>query len=175
MAFDDLDTPLFDTTFVVVDLETTGTSPERDAITEIGAVKVRGGEVLGEFATLVNPGCAIPPQIIQVTGITTAMVLDAPRIEAVLPGFLEFAAGAVLVAHNARFDTGFLKAAGPGRGAPGGPVPGVWNGDNLPPGKCSSRKATNSARKRSTSSSKVSRTAILRSGRPPRRRRRIWC
>ncbi len=111
LAFDDLDTPLFDTTFVVVDLETTGTSPERDAITEIGAVKVRGGEVLGEFATLVNPGCAIPPQIIQVTGITTAMVLDAPRIEAVLPGFLEFAAGAVLVAHNARFDTGFLKAA----------------------------------------------------------------
>ncbi len=123
LAFDDLDTPLFDTTFVVVDLETTGTSPERDAITEIGAVKVRGGEVLGEFATLVNPGCAIPPQIIQVTGITTAMVLDAPRIEAVLPGFLEFAAGAVLVAHNARFDTGFLKAAGAPRPRPGGPAP----------------------------------------------------
>ncbi|MBB5918007.1 DNA polymerase-3 subunit epsilon [Nocardia transvalensis] len=111
LAFDDLDTPLYDVTFVVVDLETTGTSPERDAITEIGAVKVRGGEVLGEFATLINPGCAIPPQIVQVTGITTAMVMDAPQIEAVLPGFLEFAAGAVLVAHNARFDTGFLKAA----------------------------------------------------------------
>ncbi|WP_280335323.1 exonuclease domain-containing protein, partial [Nocardia wallacei] len=129
LAFDDLDTPLFDTTFVVVDLETTGTSPERDAITEIGAVKVRGGEVLGEFATLVNPGCAIPPQIIQVTGITTAMVLDAPRIEAVLPGFLEFAAGAVLVAHNARFDTGFLKAAAPRRAAPGAPVHVVWTGE----------------------------------------------
>ncbi len=111
LAFDDLDTPLYATTFVVVDLETTGTSPERDAITEIGAVKVRGGEVLGEFATLVNPGCAIPPQIVHVTGITTAMVMEAPRIDAVLPGFLEFAAGAVLVAHNARFDTGFLKAA----------------------------------------------------------------
>ncbi|WP_432420328.1 DEDD exonuclease domain-containing protein [Nocardia neocaledoniensis] len=111
LAFDELDTPLYDTTFVVVDLETTGTSPDGDAITEIGAVKVRGGEVLGEFATLVNPGCAIPPAIVHVTGITTAMVYEAPRIEAVLPGFLEFAAGAVLVAHNARFDTAFLKAA----------------------------------------------------------------
>ena len=111
LAFDDLDTPLYDITFVVVDLETTGTSPDGDAITEIGAVKVRGGEVLGEFATLVDPGRAIPPQIVQITGITTAMVCTAPRIEAVLPGFLEFAAGAVLVAHNARFDIGFLKAA----------------------------------------------------------------
>ncbi|MBF6330199.1 DEDD exonuclease domain-containing protein [Nocardia transvalensis] len=111
LAFDDLDTPLYATTFVVVDLETTGTSPEGDAITEIGAVKVCGGEVLGEFATLVDPGCPIPPQVVQVTGITTAMVRDAPRIEAVLPGFLEFASGAVLVAHNARFDMGFLKAA----------------------------------------------------------------
>ncbi|MFB8004657.1 DEDD exonuclease domain-containing protein [Nocardia sp. NPDC056000] len=111
LAFDELETPLYDTTFVVVDLETTGTSPDGDAITEIGAVKVRGGEVLGEFATLINPGYAIPPQIVQITGITTAMVIDAPRIEQVLPGFLEFAAGAVLVAHNAPFDTGFLRAA----------------------------------------------------------------
>ncbi|MCX4098730.1 DEDD exonuclease domain-containing protein [Nocardia sp. alder85J] len=108
---DDPDVPLYDTTFVVVDLETTGGSADGDAITEIGAVKVRGGEVLGEFATLVDPGCPIPPQVVQLTGITTAMVRDAPRIEAVLPGFLEFAAGAVLVAHNARFDTRFLKAA----------------------------------------------------------------
>ncbi|WP_433756114.1 DEDD exonuclease domain-containing protein [Nocardia sp. CA-135398] len=111
LAFDELETPLYDTTFVVVDLETTGTSPEGDAITEIGAVKVRGGEVLGEFATLVNPGRAIPPAIVQITGITTAMVYEAPRIEAVLPGFLEFAKGAVLVAHNARFDMAFLRAA----------------------------------------------------------------
>ncbi|MFD6453074.1 DEDD exonuclease domain-containing protein, partial [Nocardia sp. NPDC060220] len=111
LAFDELDTPLYATTFVVVDLETTGTSADRDAITEIGAVKVRGGEVLGEFATLVNPGYAIPPAIVQITGITTAMVYGAPRIEGVLPGFFEFAAGAVLVAHNARFDTAFLKAA----------------------------------------------------------------
>ncbi|WP_378739281.1 DEDD exonuclease domain-containing protein [Nocardia brasiliensis] len=111
LVFDDLDTPLYDTTFVVVDLETTGTSPGADMITEIGAVKVRGGEVLGEFATLVNPGRAVPPAIVQVTGITTAMVYAAPPIESVLPGFLEFASGAVLVAHNARFDMAFLRAA----------------------------------------------------------------
>ncbi len=108
------DPTLRETTFVVVDLETTGgrSSGERhDEITEIGAVKVRGGEILGEFATLVDPGRAIPPQIVALTGITTAMVYDAPRIEAVLPSFLEFCRGAVLVAHNAGFDIGFLRAA----------------------------------------------------------------
>jgi DNA polymerase-3 subunit epsilon len=104
------------TTFVVVDLETTGgrhtsATGRCDAITEIGAVKVRGGEVLGEFATLVDPGRDIPPQIVQLTGITSAMVCDAPKIEAVLPMFLEFVRGAVLVAHNAGFDVGFLRAA----------------------------------------------------------------
>src|SRR6201995_5363147 len=108
---------LRETTFVVVDLETTGgrmTAADgkvADAITEIGAVKVRGGVVLGEFATLVDPQRSIPPQIVQLTGITTAMVCDAPTIAAVLPMFLEFARGAVLVAHNARFDMGFLRAA----------------------------------------------------------------
>jgi DNA polymerase III subunit epsilon len=108
---------LRETTFVIVDLETTGgrmrgsDGKPADAITEIGAVKVRGGEVLGEFATLVDPQRSIPPQIVQLTGITTAMVCDAPRIAAVLPMFLEFAHGAVLVAHNAHFDMGFLRAA----------------------------------------------------------------
>ncbi|GAB2602036.1 DEDD exonuclease domain-containing protein [Pseudactinotalea suaedae] len=102
--------PLHEVTFVVVDLETTGGSPSSSEITEIGAVKVRGGEVLGEFATLVNPGVAIPPTITVLTGITTAMVISAPRIQEVLPSFLEFAHGAVLVAHNAAFDVGFLKA-----------------------------------------------------------------
>src|SRR3984957_20295764 len=108
---------LRETTFVVVDLETTGgrlTTVDgklADAITEIGAVKVRGGVVLGEFATLVDPQRSIPPQIVQLTGITTAMVCDAPTIAAVLPMFLEFARGAVMVAHNARFDMGFLRAA----------------------------------------------------------------
>ena len=110
-SFDELAEPLRETTFVVVDLETTGGSARTDAITEIGAVKVRAGEVLGEFATLVDPGRNIPPQITILTGITDAMVTDAPRISGVLPAFLEFARGAVLVAHNARFDIGFLKAA----------------------------------------------------------------
>ncbi|SFK94338.1 DNA polymerase-3 subunit epsilon [Amycolatopsis sacchari] len=116
LTFDELGTPLRDTTFVVFDLETTGTKPGPNGITEIGAVKVRGGEVLGEFATLVNPGMPIPPQIVALTGITGAMVYDAPPIERVLPAFLEFAAGAVLVAHNAPFDTGFLRAACAGHG-----------------------------------------------------------
>ncbi|MDM8085461.1 DEDD exonuclease domain-containing protein [Cellulomonas cellasea] len=111
LALDELGVPLSEVTFVVVDLETTGSAPQGSAITEIGAVKVRGGEVLGEFQTLVNPGGPIPAFISVLTGITTAMVVEAPRIEEVLPSFLEFARGAVLVAHNAPFDIGFLKAA----------------------------------------------------------------
>jgi DNA polymerase-3 subunit epsilon len=104
-------TPLSDVTFVVVDLETTGGTPAECEITEIGAVKVRGGEVLGEFQTLVDPGGPVPPFIQVLTGITTTMLVGAPRIEEVLPSFLEFSRGAVLVAHNAPFDVGFLKAA----------------------------------------------------------------
>ncbi|MFT3900359.1 MAG: DEDD exonuclease domain-containing protein [Gordonia sp. (in: high G+C Gram-positive bacteria)] len=99
------------TPFVVVDLETTGGSADRDAITEIGAVKVCGGEVVGEFATLVDPGRPIPREIVTLTGISEAMVSAAPRIEEVLLSFIEFARGSVLVAHNSRFDLGFLSAA----------------------------------------------------------------
>lgn len=118
--------PLADTTFVVVDLETTGgrataSTPggsDHDAITEIGAVKIRGGVVLGELGTLVDPGRSIPPQIVALTGITSAMVYDAPRIDSVLPAFLEFSRGAVLVAHNAGFDIGFLRAAAQRLGLP---------------------------------------------------------
>jgi len=115
-TFDELGTPLREVTFVVVDLETTGGSPESSAITEVGAVKVRGGEVLGEFQTLVNPGEPIPPFIAVLTGITDAMVASAPRIGGVLAAFLEFARGAVLVAHNAPSDTGFRRAARAGTG-----------------------------------------------------------
>ena len=111
VGLDTIGEPLHQTTFVVVDLETTGGSPEHSAITEIGAVKTRGGEVIGEFQTLVDPGSPIPPMIVALTGITDAMVVAAPRIEQVLPSFLEFLGDAVLVAHNARFDLGFLKAA----------------------------------------------------------------
>jgi DNA polymerase III subunit epsilon len=117
-TLDELGTPLSEVDFVVVDLETTGGSAASCAITEIGAVRVRGGEVVGELQTLVNPGTAIPPFIALLTGITDRMVRDAPRIEAVLPTFLDFARGSVLVAHNAPFDIGFLKEAARRTGAP---------------------------------------------------------
>jgi DNA polymerase-3 subunit epsilon len=110
-SFDDLGLPLYDVTFCVVDLETTGGSAERCGITEIGAVKLRGGECVGTFQTLVNPGAAIPPEITVLTGITQAMVIPAPRIETVLPTLLEFMGDAVIVGHNVRFDLSFLQAA----------------------------------------------------------------
>lgn len=109
-SFDDLGTPLRRVEFVVVDLETTGGSATDCHITEIGALRVCGGVVSGEFATLVNPGVEVPPFIAALTGITTSALADAPRLAAALPSWLEFARGSVLVAHNAGFDTGFLKA-----------------------------------------------------------------
>jgi DNA polymerase-3 subunit epsilon len=110
-SLDELDEPLRTTTFTVVDLETTGGAPGTDAITEIGAVKVRAGEVLGEFQTLVDPGQLISGFVSVLTGITDSMVSTAPPIGAVIGSFLEFARGSVLVAHNAPFDIGFLRAA----------------------------------------------------------------
>ena len=109
-SFDDLGTHLSQVTFCVVDLETTG-GAETDMITEFGAVKVRGGELLGEFQTLVNPQAHIPPLIAVLTGITNQMVATAPALRQVLPSFLAFAQGAVIVAHNAPFDVGFLRRA----------------------------------------------------------------
>ena len=113
-SFDDLGRHLSATTFVVLDLETTGGSPGINAITEIGAQKVQGGKVIGEFQTLVNPGVPIPPFITVLTGITEAMLVPAPRIDEVFPQFLEFLGSeneTVIVAHNAQFDLSFLKAA----------------------------------------------------------------
>jgi DNA polymerase-3 subunit epsilon len=117
-SFDELGEPLREVTFVVVDLETTGGAPGSSAVTEIGAVKVRGGEVIGEFQTLVNPCVGIPPFIAVLTGITDPMVAAAPTISAALPAFLEFAHGSVLVAHNAPFDLGFLRAGCAALGLP---------------------------------------------------------
>ncbi|MCL2490005.1 MAG: DEDD exonuclease domain-containing protein [Propionibacteriaceae bacterium] len=111
----DLGTPLREVLFCVVDLETTGTGPE-SAITEIGAVLTQGGQARGELQTMVNPAQHVPGMITVLTGITDAMVEDAPPISAVLPSFLEFARGAVLVAHNARFDVGFLQRAAAAQG-----------------------------------------------------------
>lgn len=110
-SFDDLSTPLFDVTFCVLDLETTGGSPNNCEITEIGAVKYRHGELLGSFQTLVDPGLPIPPSIVVLTGITEAMVYDAPSIESALPTFLEFIGDTVIVGHNVRFDLSFLNAS----------------------------------------------------------------
>jgi DNA polymerase-3 subunit epsilon len=104
-------TPLVDTTFVVLDLETTGLSPASDRITEVGAVRARGGVVDAELRTFVHPGRPIPPTVTALTGITDADVADAPREADVLPLVLRFLGDAVLVAHNARFDLGFLRAA----------------------------------------------------------------
>jgi DNA polymerase-3 subunit epsilon len=110
-SLDDLGTPLIDVTFCVLDLETTGGSPTDDAICEIGAIKVRGGECLGTFHTFVDPGRDIPAQITVLTGLTSAMVRPAPAINHVLPSLLEFIGDAAFVGHNVRFDKGFLDAA----------------------------------------------------------------
>jgi len=108
--FDDLGTPLIDVEFVVLDFETTGGSPADDRVTEVGAVKIRGGEVLGTFHTLVDPEVPIPALISALTGLTDRMVADAEPIQVVLPCLLEFLGTAVLVAHNASFDSRFLQA-----------------------------------------------------------------
>jgi len=106
---------LAEITFIVLDLETTGASPINGcAITEIGAIAVRGGEVLEEFSTFVNPQVALPDYIINLTGITDEMLTGAPLIDEVYPEFIEFIdrhKDVHLVAHNAPFDIGFLKAA----------------------------------------------------------------
>jgi len=108
-------TPLSQTTFAVIDLETSGGSPKFGAgITEIGVVKVRGGTVLGTFQSFVDPGHSLPPFITQLTGITDEMLLSAPFIDEVLPTLFEFLGSpdeTVLVAHNSPFDMSFLKAA----------------------------------------------------------------
>ena len=102
-------------TFIVLDLETTGASPTTGcAITEIGAIAIRGGEILEEFSSFVNPQVTLPEYIVNLTGITDEMLIDAPLINEVFPDFIEFIdrhEHVHLVAHNAPFDIGFLKAA----------------------------------------------------------------
>lgn len=105
----DSENPLSDTTFVIVDLETTGMSATTDHIIEIGAVKVRGGVQLGTFSTFVDPGAEIPQFITNLTGITNSDVEGAPLLSTALPLFLEFAQDSVWVAHNAKFDMSFLQ------------------------------------------------------------------
>jgi DNA polymerase III subunit epsilon len=103
--------PLAHVTVVVVDVETTGWLRDSAEITEIGAVRLRAGKLAGEFCSLVRPACPIPADIMTLTGITEAMVSQAPSAGAALRAFLAFAGDCVLVAHNARFDLGFLTSA----------------------------------------------------------------
>ena len=98
-----------DTTYCVLDLETTGLSAKTEKITEIGIMKIKDGEVLEEFCEFVNPEKHIPERVQEITKITDDMVKDAPTIEEMFPKVLEFIKGTVLVAHNATFDIGFLK------------------------------------------------------------------
>ena len=109
------ETLLKDTTFAVIDLETSGGSPKSGAgITEIGVVKVRGGVVLGTFQSFVDPGHSLPVFITQLTSISDEMLVSAPFIDEVLPTLFEFLGSpdeTVLVAHNSPFDMSFLKAA----------------------------------------------------------------
>ncbi|MBN1630443.1 MAG: hypothetical protein JW990_11810, partial [Thermoleophilia bacterium] len=104
-----LDPDLADVPFVAIDLETTGARAGTSKITEVGAVRIEGFREVKHFGTLVNPQRPIPPMITQITGITQEMVADAPRIEEVIPELLEFLEGAIVVAHNAAFDVGFLN------------------------------------------------------------------
>ena len=97
--------------FAFVDLETCGVSPADDRITEVAIIRVDGDRQVDEWSTLVDPGRPIPPEIQSLTGITDAMVRDAPAFESILPEVARRLEGRVLVAHNARFDYGFLKAA----------------------------------------------------------------
>jgi DNA polymerase III subunit epsilon len=103
--------PLAHITVVVVDIETTGWLSDRAEITEIGAVRLRAGQLAGEFCSLVRPTRPIPADIMKLTGITEAMVSHAPPASVALRAFLTFAGDCVLVAHNAGFDLGFLTAA----------------------------------------------------------------
>ncbi len=100
-----------DSPFVVFDIETTGLNKNTDNITEIGAVKVVNGQITDKWSTFVNPCKPIPENIVNLTGINDNMVKDAPKIEEILGDFFEFCRGCVLVAHNAAFDTGFIKNA----------------------------------------------------------------
>ena len=99
-----------DQTYVVVDVETTGGRPPNDRVTEIGAVKVRGGKVIGEWSSLINPQKSIPAFITGLTGISNAMVAEAPLFSEVADAFEAFMAGAVFVAHNVNFDHGFISS-----------------------------------------------------------------
>ena len=100
----------FSDEIVCFDIETTGLDVTREAITEIGAVLLRGGEIVDKFQTFVDPERRLTPEIVGLTGITDAMLLGAPKLKDALQAFLDFAGGRILAAHNAEFDIGFIRA-----------------------------------------------------------------
>jgi len=107
----DRSTPVSEITFVAFDFETTGLSAEKDSIVEFGAVKFNGSKILDSFQSLIDPERSIPLDASQVSGINDAMVKGQPLLPSVLPGFMQFIEGSVLIAHNAGFDLGFLRKA----------------------------------------------------------------
>lgn len=118
------DAALYDVTFVVLDVETTGGSPDDSALIEVGAAAFRGGTRLGAFQSLVQPDVPVPPFVTELTGITEAMVCRAPPPSTVLPELLALIGDGVVVGHNVAFDIGFVDAAllRLGRPAIGNPV-----------------------------------------------------
>jgi DNA polymerase-3 subunit epsilon len=110
-SFEQLSPQLSHVTFCVLDIETAGGSPTGEGITEIGAVKYQGGQEIDRFNVLIHPGCTIPPFIVTLTGISDHMVRNAPPVADVLPSLIDFIGDSVFVAHNARFDLGFVNAA----------------------------------------------------------------
>ena len=110
-SFEQLSPQLSHVTFCVLDIETAGGSPTGEGITEIGAVKYKGGQEIARFNVLIHPGCTIPPFIVTLTGISDHMVRNAPPVAEVLPSLIDFIGDSVFVAHNARFDLGFVNAA----------------------------------------------------------------
>lgn len=97
--------------YVCIDLETTGLNPKQDKIIEIGAVRVEGGQIAGQWESLVNPGRKLEERIVELTGIHDEQLADAPRIEKVLPEFLAFAGEQILLGHGVLFDYSFVKKA----------------------------------------------------------------
>ncbi len=108
--------------FIVFDIETTGFSFMEDRITEIGAVKIQGGEIIDRYSQLVNPQRSIPEKVVTITGITEDMVRDKPTLDQILPDFMAFAGDGVLVAHNAKFDVSFIRYACDQQGIPFNPT-----------------------------------------------------
>ncbi|MBZ0202683.1 MAG: GIY-YIG nuclease family protein [Ignavibacteria bacterium] len=110
-----INSSIHDAVFTVFDVETTGLSPDRNRMTEIGIVRIQGGEVLDEYESLMNPGQFIPPEITRLTGITNELVFDKPKFETLAPEILSFingsVGGVVLTGHNVKFDYGFLNAS----------------------------------------------------------------